>query len=372
MEGAPLVSIIMPAYNVGGSLISSVGSVLSQSYHNIELVLVDDGSSDDTPALCDSFARTDPRVVVIHQPNAGVSSARNAGIARATGEYLVFVDADDHLDNEALAITVPLLDRDSLDIACFGMTFVYHDGLRVSKRRDFSVQNLILLDSAELIRERFFELYELNYWQSACAKVFRTSFIRSHSLTFDAQLAILEDFEFVVRSLTHVPRLRIVPEPLYDYNIDLSVDPASRRPDIDYRRNFRRLEESLESMAQALHIDSPTEQTRLRTLTFHFYTLGLQMLFSRPLPNRERYRTIQAYLADESVLNAATGVVTPHWNLALAARYGASRRALPLFFLLGMNHWGRYGKRTVKYQIARARSALRDLIQCHCGLTQLL
>ena len=90
-----MVSIIIPVYKVEKFLDECVKSVVAQTYRNLEILLVDDGSPDNCPAMCDAWAARDPRVRVIHKPNGGLSDARNAGIAGATGAYLYFADSDD-------------------------------------------------------------------------------------------------------------------------------------------------------------------------------------------------------------------------------------------------------------------------------------
>lgn len=95
MTSTPLVSVIIPVYNVAKILERCVNSVLTQTYQNLEIILVDDGSTDLSPQFCDVFAKKDPRVKVIHQENRGLSGARNAGLTLATGDYITFVDSDD-------------------------------------------------------------------------------------------------------------------------------------------------------------------------------------------------------------------------------------------------------------------------------------
>lgn len=99
----PEISVIVPVYKAEQYLSHCVQSILNQTFHNLELILVDDGSPDQCPALCDTFAREDDRVRVIHQNNAGVAAARNVGLSAAKGEYITFVDSDDYIDVEMYA-----------------------------------------------------------------------------------------------------------------------------------------------------------------------------------------------------------------------------------------------------------------------------
>lgn len=93
----PLISVIVPVYNVEKYLDECVRSIMNQTHHNLEIILVDDGSTDQSPAMCDAFAREDSRVKVLHKKNGGASSARNAGLDIATGDYFGFVDSDDYI-----------------------------------------------------------------------------------------------------------------------------------------------------------------------------------------------------------------------------------------------------------------------------------
>lgn len=94
-----LISVIIPVYNVEKYLKKCVNSVLAQTFHNLEIILVDDGSTDASSEICDEYAKMDPRIFVIHKENGGLSSARNAGLKRATGDYITFLDSDDYISN---------------------------------------------------------------------------------------------------------------------------------------------------------------------------------------------------------------------------------------------------------------------------------
>jgi len=98
------ISVIIPIYNVEQYLQKCVDSVLAQTYHNIEIILIDDGSTDHCGEICDEYAQTDDRIVVIHKANAGLSAARNSGFDAATGKYITFLDGDDWLSADACTI----------------------------------------------------------------------------------------------------------------------------------------------------------------------------------------------------------------------------------------------------------------------------
>ena len=106
----PLISVIVPVYNVEQYLDKCVKSLLGQQYQNLEILLIDDGSSDNCPALCDEYAAQDSRICVIHKKNGGLADARNAGLDMATGEYFAFVDSDDWIAPETY--------REMMDMFC--------------------------------------------------------------------------------------------------------------------------------------------------------------------------------------------------------------------------------------------------------------
>ena len=141
-----LISVIVPVYKVEPYLDRCVESIILQTYTNIEIILVDDGSPDNCPAMCDAWAEKDSRVRVIHKENGGLSDARNAGLALATGEYAAFVDSDDWIAPEMLERLHAAMEQDDSDIAACTVQMVWED----SEYKEFlTVQRNCILEREE-------------------------------------------------------------------------------------------------------------------------------------------------------------------------------------------------------------------------------
>lgn len=158
------ISVIVPVYNAQSFLDRCVESITAQSYKNIEIILVDDGSTDGSPQMCDKWAECDERIKVIHCQNSGVACARNTGIAAAAGEYISFVDSDDWLEADALEYLYSLVNSGGCDIACCSYELSY-DGK----------SNIV--NPNEQVNCRSFEecvrrLYDDSLW-SICAKLYK-------------------------------------------------------------------------------------------------------------------------------------------------------------------------------------------------------
>lgn len=129
LKDQPLVSIVVPVYNVEEYLDRCMESLVAQTLGNIEIILVDDGAKDSSPALCDAWQQKDGRVQVIHQENGGLSAARNAGVARARGQFVGFVDPDDYVDHSMYERLYHNIQKESADIAICGAYNCYPNGL---------------------------------------------------------------------------------------------------------------------------------------------------------------------------------------------------------------------------------------------------
>lgn len=214
----PRISVIVPAYNAMCFLETCVHSITSQSFSDLELILVDDGSTDGTGALCDCLAASDPRIRVIHQENAGVSAARNCGVRAASGTLIAFADADDWLVPETYAKMVHAIDTSGADCAVCGYDLVWPDGRRQpfpaplpngTHSSDAVYEALVL----PLLSDRISSTLVLGtVWRY----LFDRTVILEHNIQFSG--AYLEDEIFLIEYFSAAPcRLASVDESLYSY-----------------------------------------------------------------------------------------------------------------------------------------------------------
>lgn len=131
IKNQPLISVIVPVYNAEKYIHRCVDSIINQTYTNLEIILVDDGSPDNSGVICDEYAEKDDRIVVIHKENKGVYTARNAGLDICTGEYIAFVDSDDYIESEMYEIMLSESLKDNVDICVCQWQYENQDGQRI-------------------------------------------------------------------------------------------------------------------------------------------------------------------------------------------------------------------------------------------------
>jgi len=156
MKENPLISVIVPVYKVEKFLDRCVKSLLGQSYGNIEIILVDDGSPDNCGAMCDVWAETDSRIKVLHKENGGQAMARNQAVAVSSGEYIFFVDSDDYVSPDALEYLVSIMRSSGADIAGASFRIVYGDGELFEGQPE---EKLLFVDNIGACRAYFGDYY---------------------------------------------------------------------------------------------------------------------------------------------------------------------------------------------------------------------
>ncbi len=209
-----LISIIVPIYKVEKFLRNCVDSIITQSYKNLEIILIDDGSPDNCPQICDEYATKDKRVIVIHKQNGGLSDARNVGIKSAKGDYLLFVDSDDMLaQNDVISNLVDfLVKKNSVVTYC---SYI----IRIDENRCTNNYRKIEKDYYPVTSEELYNIIIKNHFLlAAWTFVIRRSYIFEHSLFFVEEL-LYEDMEWIPRFLNVDKNLRIniFAKPFYVY-----------------------------------------------------------------------------------------------------------------------------------------------------------
>lgn len=172
----PLISLIIPVYNVEKYLERCLRSVLGQTYGNYEVILVDDGSTDGSGAMCDACAAADGRVRAFHKPNGGLSDARNYGVRLARGELVSFIDSDDHVTADYLAYLYDLLERSGADVSCAALRKVLETDQPAPVEQDAGDYNEEFLSAADALRRMCYA----NIGPSACAKLYKKEILLKH------------------------------------------------------------------------------------------------------------------------------------------------------------------------------------------------
>lgn len=208
----PRLSVVIPVFKVENYLERCVRSVLDQDYRDMEVILVDDGSPDRCPQICDDLALQDTRVIVVHKKNGGLSSARNAGIERATGDYIAFLDSDDQWVQGLLSLVMNQLVESDARMLMFAANSLYDDG-SIYQRVD-SLRNdgqFRVFTTSE-----FYEhlIASGDFHESACTKILKREFLLSNNLLFK-QGIIGEDTEWMFRVMRKVDKIAYSPVPLF-------------------------------------------------------------------------------------------------------------------------------------------------------------
>ena len=206
------LSIIIPVYNVEQYLQNCVQSVITQTYQDLQVILVNDGSTDSSGILCDQLAQQDSRIQVVHKQNGGLSDARNAGLKVATGDYVAFLDSDDvYLHNDGLEQLMALAQIEQPDVLLFQAVDVYphHQTARKAYDENYMATHTGAEVFAQLVRTQSFNM-------SACFQLIRRELLESHQLYFEKGL-LSEDVDWSLRLWQHVSKVRAINLPLYGY-----------------------------------------------------------------------------------------------------------------------------------------------------------
>lgn len=223
----PRVSVIIPIYNVEKYLKQCLDSVLLQSYNNLEIILVDDGSPDACPSICDEYQKIDSRITVIHKSNAGLGLARNSGLEIAKGEYIVFIDSDDWIERDYVDKLVETAKKNNSDMVLSGFN---RRGSNVKASKSFSY----VLEESNYDKEQIIEKVllpilgakpeakdDIEYSMCVWTNLYNRRIIENNKIRFVNEREFLsEDLFFNINYILNCQKISIIPDILYNYRMN--------------------------------------------------------------------------------------------------------------------------------------------------------
>ncbi len=219
-----LVTVVLPIYNVDKYLDECIESITGQTYRDLEIILIDDGSTDSCPIICDNWAKRDLRIRVVHKENEGQGIARNVGLQMANGEYVCFFDSDDYIDLSAIEKLYAIASAEKSDIVVFGLNSVDSERKLIASfppkvgRRDYCGE--------EVLNDFFPEFLAPDpngdgsrlFYMSSCLLMYSTELIKKADWKYVSEREIISEDVYSLLSLfKHVNKVSVLPEALYNY-----------------------------------------------------------------------------------------------------------------------------------------------------------
>lgn len=296
------VSVIIPAYNMEPYLRASVETAIKQTHRDIEIILIDDGSTDHTGMICDELAKNDSRIKVIHKQNGGVGAARNTGLDAACGRYVFFCDADDLLEPDLIKDNLLAADRAQADIVVFG------HGIKTYLDGRFQDNARICLPAFEgVYSHNEFDLalktsvlFSLTVW----SRLFRREFLKENNLRFTGQV-IGEDALFNIEALGARFHCITFVQKVYYYHVQRSQSAMAR-----YQQDMFKYEYNVAKTLADVINNSGCKSVELRELSDNFYfravciVLGNLSVNDCPLSFREKRNALKEILKNNDIKRA--------------------------------------------------------------------
>lgn len=189
------ISVVMPVYNKEMYLDKTLQCILNQSYKNFEVIIVNDGSTDNTKKICDEYAKKDSRISVYHIENGGVSNARNTGLKYVTGEYIQFIDADDCINEDVFKTYIEILEKDRYDIIFTSYNKVDHED-KILKVVDLEYRGLKY--KKDILENFVKNQVDTGYYGCVSNKLIKFEIINKNSISFDKKIVLAEDLDFYI------------------------------------------------------------------------------------------------------------------------------------------------------------------------------
>lgn len=325
------ISVIIPVYNCENYLAGNIERVLHQTYPNWELVLIDDGSTDNSLSICHTYTKKDRRIKVIHSENLGPANARNIGIANVTGEYCLFIDSDDYIEIDALETLQEIAKSSQADIIFYPN---FTDKLENGNHK--VIKNNVLMTFSFNSNQEFIDKYrilsEKGYIHPIWNKLYKKAFIEECKSSFPIGINVSEDYIFNLKLYKNLTNAVLIDKPLYHY---VSRNEGS----ITSSFNSNRFNSSKEVYLYALETFTNWNHEELSHVKNAFIkdlNISINNLYNRDCGWRstQKYEYIKNIVRDPSVIDCInTTVIEGTRNKITALLMG--KRLVPLLMLMG-------------------------------------
>ena len=301
-----LVSVVIPVYNVEAYLDRCVQSVVNQTYKNLEIILVDDGSPDNCPAMCDAWAQKDSRIKVIHKENGGLGYARNTGIDNATGDYICFFDSDDYVAPTTIEECWQIITETQADIVSFGNTDVTNDGKIVGERIPDPPKDVYC--GAEIKEKLIPRLVSHNAatgenWSlllSAWCTMISTQLIKKAEWRFVSEREIIsEDFYSMFELYQFVEKAAFIRKAFYNYVVNPKSLSHSYRKD-----RYQKIRQFAVSMMEQSRKYGCEVKSEITTMYLSLVMGALKQIVASKEKNTEKKKLIREIIQDKLLQDA--------------------------------------------------------------------
>ena len=296
----PKVSIVIPVYNGEKYIDDCMKCMKSQTYQQIEIILVDDGSKDRSGAICDEYAKTDDRIKVCHQENGGLSSARNLGIRNATGKYVIFFDVDDAVESDIIKDNVELAEKNQADVVMCG--FWYYD---VDKKELIpnKLDKSFVGTAEEYFHNFLIQTMEHEVFNAPWNKMIRRELLEKNDLWFDTRYPIYEDIIFAAELFNIAEKIVVNNKLYYKYFVRSSGSLITRFYDTLFESVTQFHDNAMKYCSKYENNEEQIKRFDLLYAT-HIFTHLKQISCRKELSNTEKYKLIQKIVDSDKLQNA--------------------------------------------------------------------
>ena len=210
------VSILIPVYNSEKFLSACIESTMKQTYKNLEIIIINDGSTDNSYKICEHYTKQDKRIIVKHNKNQGVSKSRNEAIARSSGKYIIFLDSDDYLLPNMVEKMVSLMETESLDLGVCGYNRIQINDKKIKTSTAINYGNN-LIKNKESLYDDFYPFIDQRHFHKIWSKIYSSSIIKENNVYFPEDMNIGEDFIFNLCYIQHTKSCGFIEEAYYNY-----------------------------------------------------------------------------------------------------------------------------------------------------------